>query len=63
MGNRFYRAHIPLIDAWTAHGMARLGDHEGALPILRRATDELFTDGQFGYCTLATRLLVEELIF
>ena len=62
VGDRFYRAHVPLINAWIGRGVARCGDREGALPVLRSANDDLFDGGQFGHCTAATRLLVRELL-
>ncbi len=60
--DRFYRCHIPLIDAWIGHGIARLGDREGALPVLRSANDDVFDGGQFGFCTTSTRFLVQQLL-
>jgi hypothetical protein len=62
VGDRFYRVHLPLINAWIGRGVARCGDREGALPVLRSANDDLFAGGQFGHCTAATRLLVRELL-
>ena len=60
--DRFYRAHVPLIDAWTGRGVAACGDREGALSMLRSANDDLFAGGQFGHCAATTRLLVRELL-
>ena len=62
VGDRFYRCHLPVINAWIGWGVARCGDREEALPMLRSASDDLFTDGQFGHCTPTTRLLVRELL-
>ena len=62
VGDRFYRCHVPLINAWIGWGVARCGDREGALPVLRSANDDLFAGGQFGHCTATTRLLVRELL-
>ena len=62
VGDRFYRCHIPIIDVWIGHGIARLGDREAALPVLRSANDDLFDGGQFGFCTTSTRFLVQELL-
>jgi class 3 adenylate cyclase len=62
VGDRFYRSHIPLIDEWIGHGIAVLGDHERAVPVLRSANDDVFDDGQFGQCMVSTRLFVEELL-
>jgi adenylate cyclase len=62
VGDRFYRCNIPIIDMWIGHGIARLGDREAALPVLRSANDDLFDGGQFGHCTTSTRFLVQELL-
>jgi hypothetical protein len=62
VGDRFYRVHLPFINAWIGRGVARSGDREGALPVLRSANDDLFVGGQFGHCTATTRLLVQELL-
>ncbi len=62
VGDRFYRCHVPPINAWIGWGVARSGDREGALPVLRSANDDLFAGGQFGHCTPVTRLLVRELL-
>ncbi len=62
VADRFYRCHVPLINAWIGWGVARCGDREGALPVLRSANDDLFDGGQFGHCTATTRLLVRELL-
>jgi class 3 adenylate cyclase len=62
VGDRFYRCHVPAINAWIGWGVARCGDREGALPVLRSANDDLFAGGQFGHCTYTTRLLVRELL-
>ena len=59
---RFYLSHLPLLDVWIGHAKARCGDHDGALPPLRKGTDQLFVDGQFIYCVGATPLLVEALL-
>jgi hypothetical protein len=62
VGDRFYRCHIPAIDVLIGHGIARLGDREAALPVLRSANDDLFDGGQFGHCMTSTRFLVQELL-
>ena len=62
VGDRFYRCHIPIIDTWIGHGIARLGDRDAALQVLRSANDDLFDGGQFGHCTTSTPLLVRELL-
>ena len=62
VGDRFYRCHIPLIDAWIGHGIAVLGDHERPVPVLRSANDNVFDDVQFGQCMFSTRFFVEELL-
>ena len=62
VGDRFYRCHVPVINAWIGWGVARCGDREEALPMLRSANDDLFAGGQFGHCTYTTRFLVRGLL-
>jgi adenylate cyclase len=62
VSNRFYLCHIPIIDAWIGHGIARLGNREAALPVLRSANDQLFDGRQFGFCATPTRFLAEALL-
>jgi len=62
VGDRFYRCHVPVINAWIGWGAARWGDREEALPMLRSANDDLFAGGQFGHCTYTTRFLVRGLL-
>jgi adenylate cyclase len=38
------------------------GDPDGAIALLREATDDLFDAGQFAYCVAAIKLLVETLL-
>jgi hypothetical protein len=59
---RFYQSELAAMDAWTAHGLARTGDPDGAIALLREATDDLFDAGQFAYCVAAIKLLVETLL-
>ena len=62
VGDRFYRCHVPVINAWIGWGVARCGDREEALLMLRSANDDLFAGGQFGHCTYTTRFLVRGLL-
>ena len=62
LDGRFYAAHLPILDVWIGHGMARCGDRDGALPLLRDGTDRNFADGQFMYGIYATSLLEETLL-
>ena len=47
---------MPVINARIGRGIARCGDRDGALPLLRSANDDLFAGGQFGQCTATTAL-------
>ena len=59
---RFSHAEIPLIDLYVAREMARRGDRNGALTLMRHAAAELFEGGHFAYCLAATSILVETLL-
>ncbi|MGO9928336.1 MAG: cyclase, partial [Mycobacterium sp.] len=54
---------LPLIDVYTAREMARHGDRDGAIPLMRAALDQLFPEGQLlPWGVPATRVLVETLL-
>ena len=59
---RFYQYLLAAVDVYTARELARRGDRDGAIPLLRGAVDDLFHRGQLGYCTGATAFLVETLL-
>ncbi|WP_105344056.1 AAA family ATPase [Mycobacterium sp. ITM-2016-00318] len=53
---------IPVADAWIAREMARRGDRDAAIPVMRASTDELYLAERPAYGVLCTELLVETLI-
>ncbi|MGO9383838.1 MAG: ATP-binding protein [Mycobacterium sp.] len=54
---------LPLIDVYTAREMARHGDRDGAIPVMRAALDQLFPEGQLlPWGIPATGVLVEALL-
>jgi class 3 adenylate cyclase len=53
---------VPIVDAYVARERARRGDREGALPVMRKAVNEIFRAGQFGHGVPATAVLVETLL-
>jgi class 3 adenylate cyclase len=59
---RFLMSELPVIEVWIAREKARSGDRDGALPLMRKALDELFGRGQLGYAISVTGVLVETLL-
>jgi class 3 adenylate cyclase len=55
-------AELPLLNTYSAREMARRGDRDDALPILRAAVDDLFREGQLEWGIPATGVLVETLL-
>lgn len=56
-------ADLPLVDAYLAREMARHGDYDGAIPLVRAATDTLVRTGQLrGWGIVVTGVLVETLL-
>jgi hypothetical protein len=63
LNNRFSVSELPLVDAYIAREMARCGDRDGAIAVLRGATDSLRTAGQLlSFGIPVTCLLVETLL-
>ena len=62
LNGRYYLSELAVVDGWVAGEMARCGDRDGAVPVLRAAVTELFSRGQLGYCVPATGVLVETLL-
>jgi adenylate cyclase len=58
---RYYRTHVPVIDAWIAEEMIKRGDR-GAVPLLRASIDELYSLELLGYWLWGTGVLVEALL-
>jgi hypothetical protein len=55
-------AELPLLNTYSAREMARRGDRDDALPIMRAAVDDLFREGQLEWGIPATGVLVETLL-
>jgi class 3 adenylate cyclase len=55
-------AELPLLNTYSAREMARRGDRDDALPIMRAAVDALFREGQLEWGIPATGVLVETLL-
>ena len=59
---QFYQTELPVLDVFEAREMARDGDLDGAVALVRTAVDRTFDDGQFTHGATATRVLVEMLL-
>jgi hypothetical protein len=53
---------VPSADVAVAYEMARRGDSDGAIPVIRKAVDDLFQAGQRVAYALALAILVETLL-
>ena len=53
---------VAVADMYTAREKARLGDHDGAVPLLRAVASDLLKTGQLPWWILATGFLVESLL-
>jgi hypothetical protein len=53
---------VPVVGLWAARERARRGDRDAAIPMMRKAVDELHREGRFGYSVWGTGLLVETLL-
>jgi adenylate cyclase len=62
LAERFYLSELPLIEVYAACERAAGGDRDGALPVIRKAVDDLYFSGQRGYFTWATGILVDTLL-
>jgi hypothetical protein len=59
---RFYRNDLPGMVALAALEMARRGDRDGAIPVIRNALNYFLEAGQFAGGPVGTALLVETLL-
>ncbi len=59
---RFYRSELPGMEAYAALEMARRGDRDGAIPIIRKVLNSYFEAGQLAGGPGGTALLVETLL-
>jgi hypothetical protein len=53
---------VPVPDLWTARDRASRGDRDGAIPVMRKAVDELHQAGRLFYGIWGTGVLVETLL-
>ncbi|HEX5255997.1 MAG TPA: adenylate/guanylate cyclase domain-containing protein [Mycobacterium sp.] len=61
--DRHHIADLPLVEAYLAREKARHGDHDGAIPLMRAAIDDLTRTGQLlGWGVVVTGVLVETLL-
>jgi len=59
---RFYRSELPGLEAADALEMARRGDRNGAIPVIRKVLDGFVETGQLTYGAPFTAFLVELLL-
>ncbi|MGA9679531.1 MAG: adenylate/guanylate cyclase domain-containing protein [Mycobacterium sp.] len=57
-----YMSELPAVEVWIAHEKARSGDPDGALPLMRKAVQDLLDMGNLGYGIASTGVLVETLL-
>ncbi len=62
LNRRFYVTELATVDIYTAREMARRGDRDGALPLMRSAVDAWFRSGEFAHVDAAVSGLVETLL-
>ena len=53
---------VPVTELLAGRERARRGDRDAAIPVLRKAVDELHQAGRLGFGVLGTRVLVEALL-
>jgi class 3 adenylate cyclase len=53
---------LPLLDIYVARENARSGDRDGAIPVMRKAVDDLHQAGRLGYGVCGAGILVETLL-
>ncbi len=53
---------VPVTELWVARETARRGDRDAAIPVMRKAVDELHQAGRLGYGVWGTGVLVETLL-
>jgi len=62
MRHRFPLSELPTIEMYAGRERARDGDCAGAIRVVRKSVDEMFTRGQVTWCVPATGFLVEVLL-
>jgi hypothetical protein len=59
---RFYRSELRGLELAAAMELARHGDRDGAIPVIRRVLNDFFEARYLGYCAAGTAFLVEALL-
>jgi class 3 adenylate cyclase len=59
---RFYQSELPVADLYSGWALAKLGDADAGIPIMRDAVDKLFATTKLAWCPAATGLFVEVLL-
>jgi hypothetical protein len=62
LAKRFYASELPVVETLLAREMAATGDRDRALPMIRNAVDTLTENGQWGYLSATTGVLVDTLL-
>jgi class 3 adenylate cyclase len=53
---------LPMVELWAARERARRGDRDAAIPVMRKAVDDLHQAGRLGHGVPGTGILVETLL-
>ena len=53
---------LPFIESYVARVEARRGDRDAAIPVIRKAVNDMLQEGQLAYGVSATNVLVETLL-
>jgi hypothetical protein len=53
---------VPVTEMWIAQERARRGERDAAIPVMRKAVDELHQAGRLGYVVAGTGILVQTLL-
>ena len=53
---------VPATELWAGRERARRGDRDAAIPVMRKAVDDLHQAGRLGYGVWGTGILVEALL-
>ena len=63
LNQQFYRSELPVLDFWAALEMARRGERDAAIPVMREAVRQVFDEGRgLTYGVVGTAGLVEMLL-
>jgi hypothetical protein len=62
LSHQFYRIELPGLELFAAREIAESGDHDSALPLARKALNDLFQEGQRAAGPPGIAVLVELLL-